>query len=284
MRWRKKFATAEGIGELIRKGHGAGELKAYKGWVRHTDFSSKGVSGPQPCATTGRHLDLLSRGEKAYGYILDWALVVADINEQFPQLPFEETVALAERHGIKHPVDRHTGHPWVLTSDFRLVVQSPDGRRVAVRTVKERKELSDRRVLQKLEIERLYWKARGVDWGIIVSEDIPDALVRNIRWIHDFLCRPQVQKSDESSTAFKSDEIASIAAKLQELIHGRPAALNSIAGDVDLSLGLTTGSSLNVIRLLIAQRIWKVDMRREINPDEPLDLLGVNSEFLKRLK
>ena len=65
----------------------------------------------------------------------------------------------------------------IMTSDFLIVLD--DGRWV-VRTIKEASELGDERVLQKLEIERVYWLEQGVDWGIVIAEDIPLDLVANI--------------------------------------------------------------------------------------------------------
>ncbi len=45
-----------------------------------------------------------------------------DIREQFPLLPIEETIIIAEELGIKHPTDPNTGEPVVMTTDFLVTV------------------------------------------------------------------------------------------------------------------------------------------------------------------
>ncbi len=48
------------------------------------------------------------------------------------------------------------------------------------RTVKSSKELEDKRVIEKFEIEREYWKRKNIDWGIVTEKDIPAEMADNI--------------------------------------------------------------------------------------------------------
>ena len=43
--------------------------------------------------------------ETAFAYLLEWSDAVVDYYEQFPLLPLEETLVLAERIGARIPVD-----------------------------------------------------------------------------------------------------------------------------------------------------------------------------------
>ena len=94
--------------------------------------------------------------------IYDWAASVVDIREQVP-LDRGETAAIAEAMGVRHPMYPRTTVPVVTKTDF-LLDTVVDGRAVeAARTVKPAAKLADRRVLEKLEIERRYWVGRSVD-------------------------------------------------------------------------------------------------------------------------
>nr|WP_255193827.1 TnsA endonuclease N-terminal domain-containing protein [Brevibacillus laterosporus] len=44
------------------------------------------------------------------------------MREQFPLLPLEETIVIANELGINHPTDPKTGSPIVMTTDFLLTV------------------------------------------------------------------------------------------------------------------------------------------------------------------
>ena len=59
----------------------------------------------------------MSNLERDYFYLLDWSSTVTDIREQYPLLPQEETLKIAEQCNIKHPRDPKTNHPIVMTTD-----------------------------------------------------------------------------------------------------------------------------------------------------------------------
>jgi len=109
--------------------------------------------------------------------------VVLDIREQY-LLPLEATQEIAERLGIKHPTDPKTGESVVMTSDFLIDVQANHHVELKARTIKSANELSSKRKIEKLEIERTYWKEQGVDWGIVMENEIPEAFVKNVKWVH----------------------------------------------------------------------------------------------------
>ncbi len=65
--------------------------------------------------------------ERNYFYLTEFSDVILDIREQFPLLPQEETIVIAEELGIKHPADPKTGDPIVMTTDFLLTVDKGQG-------------------------------------------------------------------------------------------------------------------------------------------------------------
>ena len=56
-------------------------------------------------------------------------------------------------------------------------------RGLAARTGKGRQELTDRRILEKFEIERRYWDRCGIPWKIITEEQINSVKAKNIMWL-----------------------------------------------------------------------------------------------------
>ena len=149
-----------------------------------------------------------------------------------------------------------------MTSDFRIT--TADGRDV-VRTVKKSVELRKRRTIEKLEVERYYWENQGIDWGIVIAEEIPKTFVRNIHWVHPHL------RFDPSPSWSEPYEL--IVAHFTTLVRERDAPLVRLAKEVDTSYRLEKGSALALARHLIASRKWKINMELRINPSEPLHWL-----------
>jgi hypothetical protein len=96
----------------------------------------------------------LSEHERKYLYYCEWLDGVTDIREQWPLLPLEKTIEIAEQLGIKHP--HMDGTSVVMTTDFRLTLKTKDGSRDVIRTIKPCEKLSDR-TLELFEIERVYF-------------------------------------------------------------------------------------------------------------------------------
>ena len=121
---------------------------------------------------------LLSDIERGAFLIYDFLPGVTDIREQFP-LNHDETQAIAERAGIRHPVGARARTPLVQTTDL-VIDMVRDGRTVSLaRSVKRSVELQELRALE-LEIERRYWTAKGVDWGIVTERELHAPLLRNL--------------------------------------------------------------------------------------------------------
>ena len=90
----------------IQEGRGRGEGKDYVPWLTIHDLASRGISSRVPGMTTGRMHQLLSGLETAMFYILDASDLAKDIREQFPLLPLEKTLRIADEMGIRHPRER----------------------------------------------------------------------------------------------------------------------------------------------------------------------------------
>src|SRR5438876_7959715 len=157
------------IAKFIGEGRGQGEGAAYKPWLTVRDVPSVGFSSRIMGWKTGRLHHLFSNHESGYFHIGEWAKKVIDIREQYPLLPLENTLAIAESCGIKHPVNPKTKKPIVLTTDFLLTLEHEGQHVEQARTIKPFAQLASDRTLEKFEIERLYWGSLHTDWGIVTE-------------------------------------------------------------------------------------------------------------------
>jgi len=73
-----------------------------------------------------------------------------------------------------------------MTSDFRITVKAKNGTLDIIRTIKPKDDLIDERIIQKFEIERRYWKSKGLDWGIVTELEINRVLARNLNDIRSY--------------------------------------------------------------------------------------------------
>lgn len=210
----------------------------------------------------------MSNLETSFFFVLDWSQSVLDIREQFPLLPLEETQEIAEQCGFVHPTDPKTQHPGVMTTDFLITLKQSDRETEHAHAIKPAADLQSQRILEKLEIERRYWERRNIDWGIVTDQEIPKALVENLKWLRScYQLEDLVPLSQTDITRIES-------VLTPQVIQGK-TPLAKITNACDDQLGLSPGTSLSVVRYLIANRQWQVDMSQRIQPSKKLNLLSI---------
>lgn len=241
----------------LAAGYGQGVGASYKPWLNKRDFPSIGrVSSPKGWKT-GRKHELFSDNETHYFYLLEWLDSVTDIREQFPLLPPEETLEIADELGIKHPVYKKSRYPEVMTSDFNITV-SQDGRtKYVIRTVKPSIELNKPRVLDKFEIERVYWSRRNADWGIVTEKEIPLALAENIEWCHDAVWLEKINGIDKKN-------ISRILDIIKRQLVSNEGSLIDLLNNIDSDYNLKSGVALSLFRHLVATKQVYIDMQKKI--------------------
>ncbi|MCY8235380.1 TnsA endonuclease N-terminal domain-containing protein [Priestia endophytica] len=174
------------IDKWIKEGRGSGIGSDYMPWLKIQYVSSLGRSTRLKGIKTNRLHEFLSDLKRNYFYLTEHSDFIVDIREQFPLLPLDETIVIADELGVKHPNDPKTDVPIVMTTDFLLTIDKGQGTFEVARTIKMKDELLKERVLEKFEIEREYWQRRDIDWGIVTKEEIPKTMARNISYIHDY--------------------------------------------------------------------------------------------------
>lgn len=254
---RKRQLTETKIEKMIKEGRGQGTGKAYLPWLKIQDVPSEGRATRGVGWTTGRRHELLSDIERKYCYLLDYTDEVTDIREQYPLLPLEETLMIAEQIGVNHPRDPKTGIPIVMTTDFLITHNDRD----FARTTKPYGEMEDERTIAKFEIERVYWETRHINWGIIIDNDLPNILIKNIEWVHK-----EYHNEDVSELGVFTVQ------KLERMLSRRlndGETISKACLACDEQLGLEVGASLALFRHFVARKRWLVDMNEKIIPTLP---------------
>lgn len=242
-----------------------GEGSDYKPWLTIQNVASHGRVHRIKGWKTEREHHFLSDLELHYFYLFDWAPSVVDIREQYPLLPLDDTIAISEELGIRHPTDPTSKESIVMTTDFLLTVVGREGLMREAIAVKPARELQKPRIIEKLELERLYWRTAGVSWCIGTERNLDMVVVKNLALLHDYRSLPE--------TPLTSDDIASITT---ELTNGAAQSLplRKIAAHCDKTLGVNHGTSLTIAYHLIATRQWQVDMHVAIDPGKPISFLS----------
>ena len=286
---RKRFDTdaenlkraKELIARRLAEGRGQSRGQDYVPWLKVRDVPSEGLSTRVKGWKSRRVHHFHSSVELKYFYCLEYADDVIEVREQYPLLPIEETLAIADQAGIKHPFDHKKQMPAVMTTDFLITAGAGTNPTDYARTIKPSTKLADRRVLEKFEVERRYWQRRGVSWGIATEREVPVALAKNVFWMH--------LAHDLADCGVTHNELQRVEKVLRPLLlpesdDYQRDSLSSVCAACDDRLGLTAGNALMAVRHLLARKIWRVDMLQIIEVGKPLRLQNANPEFLIGLK
>lgn len=257
------------IARRVKAGFGQGRGKDYKPWIRVHDFSSRGLSQRIPMRVTGRPHHVFSILEADFLYWMGEREGVRDIREQYPCLPLRDSLHLALKLGIRHPWDTRKDQPFVMTSDSRVTFLENGVLKDKVFSLKYGVELDRENVLRKLWLERRFWEERGIEWVLITERDIPQIFVQNAKWLHGFW-RPDTVAP---LLAPDVDRIGHLV--LQRVVRNTDKTLGDITMWVDEDLSCTAGTSMKIVRHLIASKRWKVDMDLPLGPANVLKVLNV---------
>lgn len=152
-----------------------GDGPDYIPWIMVNEQSSTGSSYIARNYKTGRDVHLLSNAEAKVYFILLWSDEVTDIREQYV-LDLEECKEIADSLGYTKP-------KFHMSTDFLVDVIDPMYDNIAISVKGNPSQIHDKRVKEKLEIERIYWERRGVYYQVIYGDNIDTTMVKNIRTI-----------------------------------------------------------------------------------------------------
>jgi hypothetical protein len=268
------------IEKRIKEGRGKGIAGDYKPWLTIQDVASKGRASRIKGIKTGRKHELLSDMERNYFYILDFSDAVQDIREQFPLLPLEETLLIAEELGYEHPKDPETGELVVMTTDFLVnIVYNNENIEIA-RTIKQKDDLLDRRIVEKFEIERVFWERKGIDWSVITEEEIDDTEAENISLIHSYSDISLI----DSFTDIEASEIKDLIYEFFKRIIDNSKTMREISHEFEDEMCLKRGTGLSIFKYLVINRIIEIDITQKINVNSNIPIRNVPEASIKKME
>lgn len=251
-----------------KEGRGQGRGAAYRPWrMEQERRGSKSLSTRLWGWKAGREHHLSSKLALHYWALLEWSPKVLDIRENYPLLPIEATLIIASELGVQHPRKYKTGEPEVMLTDFVVTTRGRLGRVDQARSVRYRSSLLSKKQSACLEIERRYWAARRIDWGLVTDDTIPRTLVENVLFVYEKI---DLQHWPRLTPRVVRD----VAVTLSERVVQGGYSLVDLATWCDEKYSLQPGDSLTVAYHLIARRCWSVDLSRPLKPAQPIRLLG----------
>ncbi|MCT4605725.1 MAG: TnsA endonuclease N-terminal domain-containing protein [Marinisporobacter sp.] len=277
---RKRLFTEEKKNKLIKEGRGSGIGSEYIPWITIQDVSSKGRSTRLKGIKTNRQHEFLSDMERDYFYILEYLDDVIDIREQYPLLPIEETILIAQELGIKHPQDPRTKEPIVMTTDFVITIKEKNGNIDVARTIKSYDDLMNNRVLEKFEIEKRYWKKHDIDWGVVTEKEINKVFAKNISYAHNYYTLNQLDSLGEIDHEILEDMILSYISRLLK----ENDTIRNISNNFEKDFMLMKGTGIAIFRYLIINKVIQVNLFEPINVNEKIKVDIIENRVNRELK
>jgi len=243
----KKYGNSDAKNnKWIKEGRGSGQNSEYKPWITVRDLPSGGRVHRVFGHKSQRTHHLLSDLELAVFLLLEWHQDVIQIREQFP-LEIETTSQIAKEAGIVPP--SQSGVKQYMSSDF--LVNSHDKQQPKfVLQAKYAEALDDARTTEKLELERRYWNLKEVPWYLITEQDIPQTVIKNIKWLYpaqrdEIDMEVLIQRIDYYDYHFSQNPNKNII---------------DICKNLDIAYELQVGESLAEVRHLLAKRCFTFDI------------------------
>jgi hypothetical protein len=239
--------------QYLKEGRGQGTGKNYIPWIKVQNFPSEAGTKRTPGWKTGRLHHCLSEPEKKVQKLLDWNDTVIDIREQFPLLDLDLALHIATHLGIGYPKERKSGFPYILTTDFMVTLRENGRESNIALQVKPSAKLKNKRVLEKFQLERLYYAEQGIEWGIMTEKHIPPIRIKNINYVYgDYWLEATAQKTVE--------ELREIGSILKCRLQKNELKINQVTSNLDKELNLHSGTSLYIFKHLVARKEIILDM------------------------
>ncbi len=249
---------------FLSENRGAGELASYKPWLFIQDFPSRGRVTRVKGWKTNRIHHFFSDLQTKCFYAFEWNDEVLDIREHYPLLDLREVVK--DNKDLKQEFFSNEEPPYILTTTFLLTTK--DNRYIA-RSVSPAADLGRKSVLDRLEIERRYWQAKQIDFGIITQKDIPNRLAKNVEWIHQSLYSYLERGIEE-------DSLKAYSGGLLDKFRYNNHSIRKVTSDFDKENNLEEGTGLFMFKYLLASKLIVADMEKSMdiakrNPEIKID-------------
>ncbi|KAA0889837.1 TnsA endonuclease N-terminal domain-containing protein [Oryzomonas rubra] len=257
--------TYELVRKWIKRGDGQGEGRAYRPFFHVRDVPSLGRSTMVHGLKTNRTHHYLSDIEFYHHICAEFCPDVVDIREQYALLPWEETQTIATQFGIIHPRYPGTQVPIVMTSDIVLTTTKNT---LVVFCIKPSAVVDaaspSPRMLEKLSIEKEFWRRRGIAWTISTERRISLVRARNLTNLRISM----VSRELDWLNGFIAEFVA-----LFPLFWGPHKNLDQILADVGKELDLPVKECFCIFGRAVWLRLLTIDLEVPIDHFSPVRLI-----------
>jgi hypothetical protein len=267
--------TDDKFQRYIKEGRGSGEGKEYKPWLIIQDYPSMGIATRVMGYKTNRMHHFFSNVQLQYFYLLEWDNNVHDIRENYPLLDLRDVIKEKESDlRLDKFIDKESKIPFIITTTFLITLNNYGNNQMyAARSIKYSSELSKKSTLEKLEIERRYWKEKGIDWAIVTNKEINNVKAKNIEWLHSSMLKNKNDYSNKDEYLELRDSL------LYRLTNNREMSISKVMINFEEDYGLQKGNGLALFKELLAEKIVSVDMNKAINLNEKCISLIYNKDW-----
>jgi hypothetical protein len=261
----RKLKTFEDFKRSLKNKYGLGEGKSYKPWLRVQDVKSRGVRSQILGLKTERIHHTLSSIETEFFYLAENCDSVIDIREQFPLFPINLSIKIAKALGVDHPTHPETNVPIIITTDFFLT-RTIDGEIIfEAISVKPENESDELRVLEKLEIERVWWELLGIKFFYFVGNELTQIQSSNINWATHPL-------RTEDNT-YNPNNLGGALALITLGKHFKRDICNLFVSEMNVP----HEEALNILRCLIGEKRLIVDISYPLENSDFIKILSINA-------
>ncbi|MDY4544289.1 MAG: TnsA endonuclease C-terminal domain-containing protein [Bacilli bacterium] len=232
--------------------------------LKVTTFSSKGRATRIFSYKTNRIHHLQSDNQLNVFLLLEWNDNVINIEENVELNDLEENLDNIEELRLDKFTDKETGKIYQLHTNFLITIldENDEEEQIAL-SVKSVSELERNIVIEKMEIEKRYWKSKGIKFFVITNKEIDKQVINNIKWSREAGAGEATKRKGDKQT-FKENQ------KLEELLYyflqkNKNEILNKALKLFDFEKGLKEGTALYLFRYLIWNKEISIDMKSKIN-------------------
>ena len=263
---RRKLESLTDFQRALKQKYGLGEKESYKPWIRVQDIPSKGNSGKIDGIKINRIHHTLSEHESSFFYLAEFCDSVIDIREQFPLLPLNLSVKIAQQLDVPHPIifPSKSKEFNIMTTDFLLTCTDGQSSWFEAVSVKPLTELTDKRTAEKLDIERVWWQLLGIPFHLYVMTEKNKIQSKNIQWF-------------TAPTRQKYSILDSLINEAKFLIPEGTLLVEDICNNFIRKLNIEHDEALVLLKILFATK------KITVNLDKPIGETGI-VEVLKNDK
>lgn len=222
--------------------------------LKVTTFSSRGRATRIYSYKTNKIHHLQSDNQFRVFLILEWSDSVKDIEENVELKDLEKTIYNVENLRLDKFRDKETGKLYKLHTNFVITINISNIEEQVAISVKSLSEIQRKTVIEKMEIERRYWKAKDISFYVITEKETDKQLVENIRWAREAIIDKSIDNKEE------------FAEKLYYFLQNNmEKRLADVLNVFDKEENLKIGTGLFILRYLTSKKEIEINMKEKLN-------------------